>query len=488
MNLSRTLNYAYHVPMGGSASFYSMVNLNSDDEIVSLLKPYCSDAVNALFIKILIHEVYEVRNPDYNNMTQKNISSLTGDEIAIPKNPAYVSITGSITPWNITDMKTTSICRILKNPSASQLNLDISNINNPIQQGTNKALGVLSTVNLAPVPFWINQSAGLLSLDLSNMLNEYGDGTGNIPSFAGSGDIPPYQQFINYNYGIFTLMFQPDAGGSPTLIGSITYDDYNMQQFISTAGMVDIAVIPGNSYSNGYFYLTLSENTCMTEDNLYITTDQQGIYAEQNQSPANLYMSDGLPRIPCTLRVFYRGVPVNFNNAVTVTMQAISVLTMTATSSQVSVFDGMGYAFPVNSDGCTTYAFLTNPDEAFPTNPADPNFIWQFGYFAANNSLIVCRVLSADSDLDPYLKDGQPITWEVVYTKILQLYKTIYPVMDIILPINEQTWSDPFIQGKILQLTDEANWNKPFFMPLTRDMSQVQRQLLTMWINQSKQS
>ena len=40
----------------------------------------------------------------------------------MPKNPAVVAVSGTITPWYDGDMKTTSICRLLKN--ASEITID----------------------------------------------------------------------------------------------------------------------------------------------------------------------------------------------------------------------------------------------------------------------------------------------------------------------------------------------------------------------------
>jgi len=53
--------------------------------------------------------------------------------------------------------------------------------------------------------------------------------------------------------------------------------------------------------------------------------------------------------------------------------------------------------------------------------------------------------------------------------------------------MTEKNWSDPTIQSMVLQLTDENNWNKPLFMPVTRDMTASQRALLQTWINQNHQ-
>jgi len=37
----------------------------------------------------------------------------------------------------------------------------------------------------------------------------------------------------------------------------------------------------------------------------------------------------------------------------------------------------------------------------------------------------------------------------------------------------------------MMMLIDEKNWNQPLYMPVTRDLSGPQRQLLQMWANQN---
>lgn len=483
MNLNRVLNYANMVPMGGSASFFTTIE-DSNNALVNLLSPLAGEQVDGIFIKILIHEVYEVRNPLYETMPKVEVTTAAGNKVSIQKNPAKISITGSITPWKNTGMKTASICRILKNPMALPLTVTQTNIPDPLPNGTNKQLGIPATVNLAPIPFIVNIQRNSISLDLCNMMAEYGTNPGNLPPHAGIGDINPYQDFVNYNFENINISFLPDNGSPPVMIGSITYPDYEMSRFITTGGVSDLPLPTGVDYLEGAFSVWLNEVEMWQEDDLYLVSDQAGIYAEQNQQPPGNYMSDGLPKGPCYLRVFKRGVPVPQQDAFNFTFQACNLNTMSYTNMNQQIYDGVPIAFPVTDDGCITYIFPTSADENFPKNFS----MSAFTYIAMNSCLVVCRVLADDPSLAPYLNGEQPITWEVVYEKVLKLYKMIYPIMDIILPINEATWGDAFISEKIKSLTDESNWQYPLFMPVTRDMSAAQRQLLNLWIDQLNSS
>lgn len=483
MNLQRVLNYANLIPMGGSASFFTTIE-DMDSEFVKLLSPLAGEEMEGIFIKILIHEVYEVRNPNYKEMPTVEVATAAGNKVDIPKNPAKISITGSITPWKKMGMKTASICRILKNPLALPLTLVTTNIPDPVRNGKNKPLGIPKSVNLAPIPFSVDAKRNLISLDLCNMLIEYGTNPGDLPVYAGVGDIQPYQSFVNYNFGNITVSFRPDDGSGPCIIGTIKPDDYEMSQFVTTGGVADLSLTTGINYQNGAFSIWLDGVEMWKEDDLYLVSDQAGIYAEQNQQPPNNYISDGLPKGPCYLRVFKRGVPVTQQYAFDINVQACNLSTMSFTNMNQEIYDGVACVFPVDNDGCITYVFPTSADEQFPKDFSMDTLM----YVAMNSCLVVCRVLADDPSIAPYLNGEQVITWEVVYEKVLKLYKMIYPIMDVILPIDQATWSDPFIAEKIKSLTDESNWQYPLFMPVTRDMSAAQRKLLYMWIDQLNNS
>ena len=478
MNLTKTLNYSDHslLPMGGSACFYTMLELDDSSELSKMMFQQTGKQANGLCIKYLIHQVYEVRNPDYKKLATKEISDLKGNKSLVPKNPAVVAVSGTITPWYDGDMKTTSICRLLKN--ASEITID-KKIPKPKTKGGSE-LSVPKSINLGPIQFIYNSSLNLISLDIINFINEYGKNPAAEPaSYAGDSDIPAYQTFQTYKYGVFTLMFQSDTPGSPQMVGSLSYNtDYNMKQLLATGGLIDIAVTSTTNYSNGYFYLLLNNSTVSSEDNYVITSDQMGNYAQQKQANYN-YMSDGLPKTPCILNVFYRGKPVSPSVPVFVTKQAINMVTGDINNTNnYKIFNGMPIDFPVDVNGCITYAFVDAQSEVWDGKMAN------LFRFAMNTSMVVLRTLEANLPLDKYITGESAITWQVVYENCFQLFQSLYPVMNAIIPFTEANWSDPFILKKMLMLIDESNWNQPLYMPVTRDLSAQQIQLLTLWANQ----
>ena len=478
MNLTKVLNYSDHslLPMGGSASFYAKIELNDGNELMKSYQQFTGKTPSGLFLRFMIHEVYEVREPDYSKLDTQTVTDLFGNQSDVPKNPAKASVSGSITPWFEGDMTTVSVSRLLKNNS--QVSIDTKEIPYPVTKNS-KTLSVPTSVNMAPIQFIHNPQLNIISMDIMNSINEYGLNPGTLADYAGNGDIPEFQNFESYNYGSFALWFQPDSGASPSFINSFDFDNsYKMQQLLANGGMVDFITNEGADFSQGYFYLTINGIPAFIEDNYFITSDQMGNYAQQNQ-PSNNYMSDGLPKIPCTLRVFYRGVPIKQVNATPVTQQVINMRTGEIINNpQVMIFDGMAMDFDVKNDGCLTYGFIDISSQIW--DGAMPNLF----KYVMNTSLIVVRTLSSEPQLDKYLKKTSPLTWEVVFDNVFSLFKVLYPVMDRIVPFTEKNWSSPFILSKMKTLISETNWNQPLYMPVTRDLSEPQVQLLQMWIDQ----
>jgi hypothetical protein len=472
LNLNKVINYSdlSLTPMGGSACFYSKIDISGESELIKLMSKYSGKEVKALFLKIMIHQVYEVREPDYSMLIAN------AGQSKIPKNPATCKITGSITPFYEGDMNTGTLCRILKSQTA--ITVDVTNIPVPITK-KKQPLTVPQSVNLAPIQLIHQAEQNLLSVDILNTISEYGTTPGAIAPYAGNSDIPGFTEFESYNFGSLMLFFQLDAGGQPVLIKDIDFQNYyNAKILAETAGIIDIPVAANADYSQGSFYIAINNDMVFNEDDYFITSDQMGNYAQQNQDNF-LYMSDGLPRIPCSLRVLYRGVPVLQEQAVAVIQQCIDLRAGSIINiPNTEIYDGIIMNFAVDKDGCITYAFIDSHSTSL-----SPDFSNIYS-FVMSNALMVVRTLESKTSLDTYLNGNTQITWDVVFDNVFVLFKALYPVMDIIVPFTEANWSDPFMLNKMLVLTDDQNWDQPLYMPVTRDLSDQQRQLLKMWADQ----
>jgi len=478
MSFNKVLNWSDPMlnPMGGSAYFYSTIKLdNCDPKLQQLFDAYAGEKVTSLFMKILVHEVYEVHNPDYTKMPYK-----PGSEIK--KNPAQVSFSGSICPWVAGDMKTNTICRILKNPSTTPLAIDTRNIVAPTPMGADAPLSIPAKVNLPPAFVKCNLQNNLISLDVINTIPEYGVGFKEFPAWSGKTSVQPFNSFENYDLGTLSLYFTPDGSSVPTLIGSFDFqNDYNMDRFLATGGMVDFKVPSNINFDNGSFSLIQNNKPILMEDRYLFITDQQGTYAEENQDPSHLYMSDGLPRVPITIRVFDRGIPIAQSQNVKGFFQTIQVTSNSISQpQQIHIYDGMNFECPVSEAGCFAYAFSVNSSQQLQLKPTDEELF----YFLTNGYFITNRVLANYPKLVPYLDGSEPITWQVIYDHVLCNYHTVLPIMNAILPFNEATWKSPTVREKLREFIKEENWGDPMYMPVTRELSTQQRQLLEMWTNQ----
>jgi hypothetical protein len=75
---------------------------------------------------------------------------------------------------------------------------------------------------------------------------------------------------------------------------------------------------------------------------------------------------------------------------------------------------------------------------------------------------------------------GNALTFDVVYQKVLRTYYLLYPIMNLVFPLNSESVVAGSAQA-ILRVTDPAKWMSNSYMPRTRDMSASRRTLLQAW-------
>ena len=105
-----------------------------------------------------------------------------------------------------------------------------------------------------------------------------------------------------------------------------------------------------------------------------------------------------------------------------------------------------------------------------------------------NAPQISMRILPNDEDFSQYYVDpGAPdpvgnasLTFDVVFAKVLRTYYLLYPIMNLIFPLNSES-AVTKAAPHILVRTDPAIWMTTGYMPRTRDMSQSRRTLLQAW-------
>ncbi|MDF2156740.1 hypothetical protein [Algoriphagus sp. CAU 1675] len=481
LSLSKVLNYNNELlmPMSGGTYFESTIALNADQTDAAVqqdLNQYAGFQVDALSMKILLHQVYEVRNPDYSKMPT---TPLGNNQTSVYKNPARVAFSGSLCPFvEGVDMKTHNVARILKNEIANNPAIKYAESNPPIlaptPMGTDeKPLSLPKTVQLPPAFVRVNDKANVISLDVINSICEYGVGFGPYSDYGGDTSIPPFISWKNYDFGQLTLMFIPDDGTAPTKVGSINHaQDYNMSTFLARGGVMDFPVPSGISdFSKGRFAIyTSDQKELFMEDDYLIMSDQQGSYAEQGQLASEGYKSDGAGRGPVILRCFYRGTPL--------TNPTLGKIRNGNTNKFQDFYfsDGVSFEYFTKEAGCVQYVLGITPEQYNVPSTQKERL-----YFAANGYTVSTRVLSADKELEVYLNGTEPLTFQVLYDNILSNYNNVLPIMNAILPFQEEVWSEPYTMRRMLMLTDEKNWGGYMYMPVTRELSKNQQALLQMW-------
>ncbi|MDN3204107.1 hypothetical protein [Algoriphagus sediminis] len=471
------LNNPLLSPMYGGTYFNSTIQLNADQtdpQFQQDLNTAAGFHVDALSMKILLHQVYEVRNPDYKKMPT---APLGNNQTSVPKNPARVAFSGSLCPHvSGVDMTTTDIARILKNEVVNNPKLDVGHLDLPIPQGSNEGITIESQVQLPPAFVRVNPTKKVISLDVINTICEYGIGFGDYSCYGGDTAIPPFKSFENFDFNTLSLYFIPDDQSGNVLIGSLTHtEDYNMAVFLAKGGVMDFKIPPGkHDFSAGKFAIFWKDGELMMEDDYLVLTDQKGSYAEENQHDNYNYKYDGSGRGPITLRCFKRGQPIPYESRVEGVYQ-----TAWNQNYPFTFYDKVDFKYPTNVVGCTQYTFAITENQRIPnfqtTSPL---------YFLANGYYLVGRVLDEAADLVKYLDGTEPLTFEVLYDKILSNYNNVLPIMNSILPFQESVWSEPYTMRRMLMLTDEKNWGGYMYMPVTRELSKNQHALLQMWAKQ----
>lgn len=137
------------------------------------------------------------------------------------------------------------------------------------------------------------------------------------------------------------------------------------------------------------------------------------------------------------------------------------------------------YCVPYTGKDNRLYTFVINGETAPPDTDA---------LYLMSGPMINLRLLPNDKDYgytDPSV--SQPVgngklTFDVIFREVLRNYYLLYPAMSQLVLLNAaEQWSDPETAGRLVQRTQKDWFNKPEYMPRTRDLSDRRRRLLHVW-------
>lgn len=236
------------------------------------------------------------------------------------------------------------------------------------------------------------------------------------------------------------------------LVAEIQPDQYDRAAFDATSGIVDIPLDPGLIAS-------------IRDNDLKLRSADGTVYAvEQAVRPVpmvpNLYVNQG-EAATATVQVYVRG--------------EIAGAGLSVTMSNMLATDASGVTAQTNEYGQIVF----NLDTAQPTvagyvfqNTLEASLPIGNGFSPMTVPYMYLRVLPSDSALN-----ALPCTWENVYSNVLCNWKAMAPCMDNWLDLADK---DQVLRYGVLirKLTDPASFESFRYMPVTRDLTVGQRNLL----------
>jgi hypothetical protein len=250
-----------------------------------------------------------------------------------------------------------------------------------------------------------------------------------------------------------------DSGGNQTELGTIDYSQYDRDAYLDSAGIV---TLPLNDL----------QAKAAAEGTLQMTGDNGGTTYLAEQAlraipcDPNLYVNLGDPDTTTDVLVLNKGVPAGSGIMVAMELNSPSVVQST---TAVTNSDSIATFTVLSSEGQQgqVQGFVLQPDpdgsaEAININPQATTYMY-------------IRMLA---DPGPFQGAVPPAaTWDNVYDLCLANWNAMAPCMDNWLDLKSETQVKAYAPI-IKKLTDPANFESYRFMPVTRDMTPGERDLL----------
>jgi hypothetical protein len=380
-------------------------------------------------------------------------------------NPAELEIAGTFAPL----MKNEDI---FTGPVGRLMVCDVTNIPTPPNTSNNGNNGLIA---LAPAVLQVKENS--ISADFS----------GTFPDYFQNGTNP------KYDFGPVMLMV--GNTNSIACIGQVEYADTKAGDARGWIFDFDISLNKAAQQvladPEAKFSLQHAQyGTVLAETDYYFVSNQQGIYAEQNE-PGDLFVNQGTAE-PATVSVYHRGRPLGAGECPPITVWGYRTVPSEDPGNFQTVATNFKPGQPLQVDtskpGNFLFTFGIGDQAGFP-----PQSYNQFENppYLTNAPSMSLRILPNDEDFskyyDPNAKGKEPVgnaqlTFDVVYQKVLRTYYLLYPAMNKIFPLNSEAAVAKHAQA-ILNVTDPApkNWMSAGYMPRTRDMSKSRRTLLRAW-------
>lgn len=342
-----------------------------------------------------------------------------------PYNPALGRVTGSIGLWSPEEMRTSVSGRRLHSHDTAAIEHQ--------------------AVALNPAVAELDEDRNVISVDLIHSIPELNESLQKV------------------DLGDLSLMVEVKEQGEARVeaIGPILY---SADRYLSNGGIAEVATnATKNELIKSGRLLLVQESTgaqLLREQAITIDSDDRNIYLNDEQS------------YDITVRAFENGQSAK--RELTVNVSQVSTANRTTTDVPpaepiVSVQKRLTI-----SEGGTAKLRVT----------AVAAGMCRLVFTLADSierSDFFCNIRVLPKDSYAHISDAQ-LNFEFVYREVLQFYYLLFPSMDQVFPLN----SESTVIGeyeRILNRISKSVWNKAEYMPVSRDLSDGKRDLLTRYLS-----
>jgi hypothetical protein len=368
-----------------------------------------------------------LRNPLEPAATLEELQRLHAQGKAV-SNPAYSLIVGVIGVWLDGDSESVPGGRLLLPGTPA-----------PVRN----AVGALA--GSGPVVAEFDRTSKTLSVDLSSAIPE-------ISADLEKADFGPLSVVVS-------------SGGQPVTIARIDYASYDRAAYEARAGIIDIDVSAHADLESTLASGTLSLRADTRNGPAVLLVEQELTAVSDD---CNIYLDEGDAR-SIALRVHERG---------RVSGRPVSVLVATYDAGMQHT--GEVTVLPVSSGGTAIlqihadspgYRHLSFTVFSGETPPTPPTALP-----VGSAQFISIRTLPFDDKLEAETPDTA-LTWEFIYTNVLQTYDAIAPRMSTVIKLEDPDAVATFA-SRFKEVTSEQVFESRRYMPITRDLSRGKRKLL----------
>lgn len=473
-------------PNGAGAYFHCVVPISElhGQPIVQFMSPAGSPPLAGIVCRYYMYRSMQVINVfKYNDADWRaNIEAMYAKGQSANANysdcinPTYVQLCGTTAPWYAGEMQSVATGRLLN------LGPDTKTIPVP-PPPAGESGGNFPPFHLAPAVLQVNSSSQTVSVDfIASFPDQYQK---NIQD-----PYNPLQMNNNPKMDFGPVSLKLRVAGKDKFSATIPYTNTGQGDIQGWLFDLPLSGITPQDLQQGSFCLTSDKyGDLLIENDFFIASDQSNIFGEQNGS-ANIFMNEGPPEGPSTIRVFQKGQELTAANCPPITIWLYKQVPNQDNFNAIKAMSNYkpGQPLQVDTSQPGVFLFTFNFSDTPPAH--DSNGLGPPSTLLMTIPMINLRMLPNNKDYSQYYKDpkspdpvgNDKLTFQVIYQEVLRNYYLLYPGMNAVIPLNDpQQWEDAEMARRLYQHTQKSWWNQYGYMPRTRDLSQTRRTLLQAW-------